>query len=116
MKKYRHFTLEYKQSIIQEIESGSRSKAAIAREENLASSMLDRWQQQYRSGTMVNHPSARERELMKENDWYKKKVAEQAREIDLLKKIDEYSRHMRKSNGCIVTGRNAAVLRKDVQS
>ena len=53
---------------------------------------------------------------MKENDWYKKKVAEQAMEIDLLKKIDEYSRRMRKSNGFIVTGRNAAELRKDVKS
>ena len=30
-------------------------------------------------------------------------------EIDLLKKIDEYSRRMRKSNGFIVTGRNMAV-------
>jgi|BogFormECP12_OM1_1039635.scaffolds.fasta_scaffold20637_1 transposase-like protein len=116
MKKYRHFPLEYKQRIVQEVESGLRSRAAIAREEKIACSLIDRWQKQIREGTMVDHPSAGERQLMKENDWYKKKVAEQAMEIDLLKKIDEYSRRMRKSNGFIVTGRNAVELRKDVKS
>ena len=63
---------------------------------------------------MVDHPSARERQLMRENDWYKKKVAEQAMEIDLLKKIEEYSARMRKSNGSIVTGRRTE-SRKDVK-
>lgn len=115
MKKYRYFTLEYKQRIVQEIESGLRTKAAIAREEHLSSSLIDRWQKQVHEGTMVDHPSARERQLMRENDWYKKKVAEQAMEIDLLKKIDEYSARMRRSNGFIVTGLNTE-LRKDVRS
>lgn len=115
MKKYRYFTLEYKQRIVQEIESGLRTKAAIAREEHLSSSLIDRWQKQVHEGTMVDHPSVRERQLMRENDWYKKKVAEQAMEIDLLKKIDEYSARMRRSNGFIVTGLNTE-LRKDVRS
>jgi transposase-like protein len=115
MKKYRYFPLEYKQRIVQEIESGLRTKAAIAREEHLASSLIDRWQKHVREGTLVDHPSAGERRLMRENDWLKKKVAEQAMEIDLLKKIDEYSRRMRRSNGLIVTGRNME-SRKDVRS
>ena len=59
-------------------------------------------------GTLVDHPSARERQLLKENDWYKKKVAEQAMEIDLLKKTDEYFRTMKRSNGFVVTGLNTA--------
>jgi transposase-like protein len=116
MKKYRLFPLEYKQRIVQEIESGLKSKATVAREEKIACSLIDRWQKQVREGCLVDHPNARERQLMKENDWYKKKVAEQAMEIDLLKKIDEFSRRMRKSNGLIVTGRSAAELRKDVKS
>jgi len=116
MKKYRHFPLEFKQRIVQEVENGLRNRATIAREEKISCSLIDRWQKQFREGTLVDHPSARERQLLKENDWYKKKVAEQAMEIDLLKKIDEYSRRMRKSNGFIVTGRNAAALRKDVRS
>ena len=70
MKKYRYFPLEYKQQIIQEIESGLRTKAAIAREEHLSSSLIDQWQKQIRNGTMVNHPSSRERQLEKELDRY----------------------------------------------
>jgi len=116
MKKYRQFPLEYKQRIVNEIETGLRSKAAIAREEHLPGSLIDRWQKQVQTGTLIDHPSARERQLMKENDWYKKKVAEQAMEIDLLKKIEEYSARMRKSSGYVVTGRNMAELRKDVKS
>ena len=115
MKKYRYFPLEYKQRIVQEIESGQRSKAAIAREEHLASSLIDRWQKQVREGTLVNHPSPADRRLIRENDWLKKKVAEQAMEIDLLKKIEEYSARMRRSNGSIVTGQNTA-SREDVRS
>lgn len=115
MKKYRYFPLEYKQRIVQEIESGLRTKAAIAREEHLASSLIDRWQKQAREGTMVNHPSPADRKLMRENDWLKKKVAEQAMEIDILKKIDEFCRNMRRSNGSVVTGKNME-SRRDVKS
>jgi transposase-like protein len=115
MKKYRYVPLEYKQRIVSEIESGQRTKAAVAREEHLSSSLIDRWQKQVREGTIVDHPSPGDRRLMRENDWLKKKVAEQAMEIDLLKKIDDYSRRMRRSNGFIVTGRNMA-SRKDVKS
>jgi transposase-like protein len=86
MKKYRHFPLEFKQRVVQEVLSGLRSKAAIARDEKIACSLIDRWKKQIMEGTLVDHPSARERQLLKENDWYKKKVAEQAMEIDLLKK------------------------------
>jgi transposase-like protein len=115
MKKYRYFTLEYKQRIVQEIESGLRTKAAIAREEHLASSLIDRWQKQIREGTLRAHPTAQERQMARELDWYKKKVAEQAMEIDLLKKIEEYSARMRRSNGSIVTGLNTE-SKKDVRS
>jgi transposase-like protein len=115
MKKYRYFPLEYKQRIVQEIEAGLRTKAAIAREEHLASSLIDRWQKQACEGTLKAHPSPADRQLMRENDWLKKKVAEQAMEIDLLKKIDEYSRSMRRLNGSIVTGRNTE-SRRDVKS
>jgi transposase-like protein len=115
MKKYRYFPLEYKQRIVQELEAGQRTKAAIAREEHLSSSLIDRWKKQIHEGTMVDHPSPADRRLIRENDWLKKKVAEQAMEIDLLKKIDEYSRRMRRSNGSVVTGRSTE-SRKDVRS
>jgi len=74
MKKYRHFPLEYKQRIVQEVESGLRSKTAIAREEKLACSLIDRWQRQFREGTIVDHPNARERQLMKRTIGTKRKL------------------------------------------
>lgn len=115
MKKYRHFPIEYRQKIVGEIEAGIRSKAAVIREEKLSGSLIDRWRKQAREGTMVDHPSARERQLERELERYKKKVGELTLENDLLKKIEEYSRRMRRSNGLIVTGGNTE-LRKDVQS
>jgi transposase-like protein len=110
-KQYRHHSLEYKQQILSEIANGIRSKAAICREEHLASSMVDRWQKQSRAGILRDHPTRREREYEKELYWYKKKVAEQAREIDLLKKIDEYSARMRRLNSSVVTGQSSASRR-----
>lgn len=105
MKKYRHFPLEFKQRIIREVESGLRSQAAIAREEKISSSLIDRWKKQAREGTMINHPTARERQLERELDRYKKKVGELTLENDLLKKIEEFSTRMKRSNGFVVTGR-----------
>jgi len=113
MKKYRYFPLEYKQRIVHEIEAGQRTRAAIAREEHLSSSLIDRWQKQILEGTMVDHPSARERQLERELDRYKKKVGELTLENDLLKKIEEFSARTRRSNGLIVTGRSSE-SRKDV--
>ena len=117
MKKYRNFDAAYKQQVVSELESGQRTLSQIAREDRISASLLQRWRKQIREGTLLRDRfTARERQQAKELDWYKKKVGEQTIEIDLLKKIDEYSRHMRKSNGYIVTGRNAAELGKDVRS
>jgi transposase-like protein len=115
MKKYRYFPLEYKQRIVQEIESGLRTKAAIVREEHLAKSLIDRWQKQVQEGTLRDHLTSREKQLERELDRYKKKVGELTLENDLLKKIDEYCRSMRRSNGSVVTGLNME-SRKDVRS
>jgi transposase-like protein len=115
MKKYRHFPLEFKQRIVQEVESGFRTKAAIARDEKVSCSLIDRWRKQIREGTLIDHPTARERQLEKELDRYKKKVGELTLENDLLKKIDEYCRTMKRSNGFVVTGLNTA-SNKDVRS
>lgn len=114
-KTYRHHSLEYKQQILSEIASGIRTKAAICREEHLASSMVDRWQKQAREGCLRDHPTPHEREQAKELDWYKKKVAELTREIDILKKIDEFSALMRRSSSSVVAGRTLG-SRRDVKS
>lgn len=116
MKKYRRFDIAYKQAIVQEIESGQRTTAQIAREENIASSLLDRWKKQIREGSLVERSTAKERQLERELDRYKKKVGELTILVDALKKIPKMSQSRNGLNGCVVTGLKVAESRKDVRS
>jgi transposase-like protein len=104
MKKYRHFTEEFKRGLIAQIDSKAISKAAAARENDIAPSLLDRWQQQIHEGKLESRPSARERQLERELDRYKKKVGELTIQNELLKKLNETCASMRRSSGYVVTG------------
>jgi transposase-like protein len=106
MKKYRHFTEEFKRGLIAQIDSKAISKAAAAREHDIAPSLLDKWQQQIHEGTLQNRPTARERQLERELDRYKKKVGELTIQNELLKKLNETCASMRRSSGYVVTGRS----------
>lgn len=114
-KKYRHHPLEYKQRLLAEIAGGVRSKAAVCREEHLSESLVDRWQQRAREGTLQHVPSALERQQAKELDWYKKKVAELTREIDILKKVEVFSALTRRCSSSVITERTLG-SRRDVSS
>lgn len=104
MKKYRRFSEEFKRTLIAQIDSGAISKAAAAREHALSPSLLDRWQQQIHTGTLQTRPSARERQLERELDRYKKKVGELVIQNELLKKLNETCASTKRSNGYVVTG------------
>lgn len=106
MRKYRNFTKEFKESLIQRIDIGELTKASAAREYDIAPSLVMRWYGQAHSGTLIHHPTKREKELEKELDRYKKKVGELTMMNELLKKIPEQLAEMRKSDGCIITGTN----------
>ncbi len=106
MKKYRSFSKEFKESLVAQIDSGAITKSAAAREHNISISLLDRWQKQLHEGTLRSIPTAREKQLERELDRYKKKVGELAVQVDLLKKLNATSAISRKSNGYVVTGRN----------
>ncbi|OGL40739.1 MAG: hypothetical protein A3C43_10650 [Candidatus Schekmanbacteria bacterium RIFCSPHIGHO2_02_FULL_38_11] len=53
---------------------------------------------------MQSSPTARERQLEKELDRYKKKVGELTIQNELLKKLNKTYPSMRRSCGCVVTG------------
>ena len=112
MKKYRNFTKDFKENLAARIDSGEITKAQAARENDISPSLIDRWLKQIHSGTLKNHPSAREKQLEKELDRYKKKVGELTMMNDLLKKIPEQLAQMRKSDGCVITGLNMAQLKQ----
>ena len=104
MKKYRQFTEDFKRSLVAQIDSGAISKVAAARENNISPSLIDRWQKQIHDGRMQSRPTARERQLERELDRYKKKVGELTIQNELLKKLNETCASMRRSNGYVVTG------------
>ena len=104
MKKYRQFSEEFKRSLVAQIESGVISKAAAARENDISPSLINRWQNQICEGRMQSMPTARERQLEKELDHYKKKVGELTIQNELLKKLNKTYPSMRRSCGCVVTG------------
>lgn len=108
MKKYRHFDDEFKRSLIAQIDGGALTKGQAAREHHISASLIDRWQKQIHEGSLRSRPSAREKQLERELEIYKKKVGEQSIQIDLLKKFLDSSASMRRSNGCVVTGKSAA--------
>lgn len=104
MKRYRQFSEEFKRSLVTQIDSGVISKAATARENDISPSLINRWQKQIHEGSLQSRPTARERQLEKELDCYKKKVGELTIQNELLKKLNETYPSRRKSCGCIVTG------------
>ncbi len=105
MKKYRHFDEEFKREVVARIDSGEVTKSQVSREHNLSPSLVDRWQKQIHDGSMRSRPSAREKQLERELERYKKKVGEQSMQIDLLKKLKDFSVSMKRSNGYVVTGK-----------
>ncbi len=44
MKQYRHFEEDFKRDVVARIDSGAMTKAQVAREHNISSSLIDRWQ------------------------------------------------------------------------
>jgi transposase-like protein len=105
MKKYRIFGSEFKRDLITRIDAGELSLTAASRENNLSPSLIQRWRQQIHCGGFKDRPTPKERKLEKEVEWYKQKVGELTRQVDLLKKINESFPPLRKSNGCVVTAK-----------
>ena len=107
MKKYRNYSDEFKQELIMQIDSGRITVAEAAREHDIAPSLIDRWRKQIHEGTMRPKKSKREKELEKELEKYKIKVAELTLANDFLKKFNEEQR-TKKSIGLIITPRKSA--------
>ena len=104
MKKYRYFSEDFKRALIAQIDDGVISKASAARENDISPSLVDRWQKKIHDGTLRSSPTARERQLERELDRYKKKVGELTIQNELLKKLNETYPSTRRSCGCMVTG------------
>jgi|YelNatPaOPRAMG01_1025707.scaffolds.fasta_scaffold194782_2 transposase-like protein len=72
---------------MREIESGVITAAEASRVHGIASSVIFRWQNKYREGTLTEGPTGREKMLEKENRELKEKLGELYMQIEVLKKI-----------------------------
>ena len=106
MRKYRTYTEDFKRELLARIASGEITQAAAAREQNISHSLIEKWIRQEEAGQLRGKPTPRERQLEKELETYKKKVGELTVQVDLLKKLNEYSASLRKSNSSVVTKKN----------
>ena len=106
MKKYRNYTDEFKNELIAEIDSGHITVAQAARDHNISPSLIDRWRLQLHEGTMIPRKTKHEKELEKELERYKIKVAELTLANDLLKKAKN-STYVKKCNGYVATLKNS---------
>jgi len=105
----RTYEIGFKRHVVEEVESGLLRPAEAARKYDLSPSLIDRWREKYRNGTLMERPTSEELSLRAENERLKVKVAELAMENDLLKKLADCERRQRKGRSSIVTGRSLAV-------
>ena len=115
MRKYKTYSDEFKRMLVAQVDTGLITKAAAGRENNISPSLIDRWRQQIHNGTFRDRPTPREKELERELNRYKKKLAELTMEVELLKKLKSDLAHMKKSNGYIVTRKKPEQLKGDAE-
>lgn len=100
MTKRRRIAYEIKQKIVEEFERGEGTAQELGRKYGVHPINIYQWKKKFAEGTMVDRPSKKEKELSKEVEYYKKKVAELTRHVDLLKKLqEESSQRQKKSAG-----------------
>lgn len=102
----RKFEVAFKRQLVLQIESGEISASKACREYQLSYGLIQQWREKFLAGSLTNKPTKEEKALEKELSWYKTKVAELTRDIELLKKVGDYARRLRKESTSIVTGRN----------
>jgi len=114
-KKYRSFSHQFKKELVEQIDAGVISQGQAARENDISPSLITRWRAQVHEGSLVEKPTAREKQLERELEQYKKKVGELTLVNDFLKKIAERSQRMKKLNSCVVTQKTLARSKEPVK-
>jgi transposase len=108
----RKFEVEFKRQLVAQIEAGQLSLAQAARDYQLAHSVVERWRAQYRSNTLNDPPSSRERQLEAENQKLKAKVGDLVMQMDHLKKLQTWVQQQRNANTSVITAKNLDRFRK----
>ena len=105
-KKYKSYDIGFKQQLMQEIESGVITSAEASRVHGIASSVISKWLQKYREGSLTKGEASREKVLEKENRELKEKVGELYMQIEVLKKIQSLRARGKSAPTSIITPKN----------
>ena len=108
----RKFQVEFKQQLVQQIESGIITQSQAAREYQISASVIGHWRLKFRQGVLMERPSSMERILEAENEKLKAKVGDLTMKIDLLKKMEDYARQQRSVDLSVITGKNLVQFKK----
>ena len=108
----RKFDIEFKQQIVQEIESGQKTLSEAARNYQISASVIQRWRNLVEGKGLVERPSRREKALEAENQRLKAKVGELVMQVDHLKKLQDYAQQLKNANTSVITGKNLDQFRK----
>jgi len=111
-KHYRTYSSEFKQKLVEEIDSGAVTLSEAARQHEISRSLIERWRAQIHGGTLLERPSSREKHSERELEKAQAKIGQLTMIIDTLKKIRKTSASTRESNGCVVTAENWASVSK----
>ena len=108
----RKFETEFKRQLIAEIEAGKITAQEAARKHQLSRSLIEYWRDQYRSNTLVDRPSKRERQLEAENEKLKAKIGDLVMQMDYINKLQAWVQRKKSADSSVITAKNWDQFRK----
>jgi transposase-like protein len=102
----RKFDVQFKQQVVQAIQSGTHAMKEVCEEHQLQRQTVERWIERFCEGQLVDKPSLRERMLEKEVDKLKSKIGDLVMQIDLLKKFHQDLERKRSVSSSVITAKN----------
>lgn len=111
----RKFDIQFKNQVVQAIQSGTLSLNQVCQEHQLSRTTVERWLEKATQGTLTATPSLREKTLEKEVDKLKAKIGDLVMQIDLLKKFHQELAAKRSVDSSVITLRNLAQFQKDAK-
>lgn len=114
-KKSKSYSLEFKEQVLADVESGDESLRGAARKYGVAPLTIMRWRAKRELGSLKGKKTAREQSLEKEVRQLREKVGELTLAVDALKKLKAYGRRQKSADTSVITGLNLEELRGDAK-
>lgn len=108
----RKYETEFKRQLIAQIEAGQITVRQAAQEHQLSRSLINYWWEQYRTHTLVDRPSKRERQLEAENEKLKAKIGDLYLQMEHIKKLQAWVQRKKSADTSVITAKNWDQFRK----